>query len=71
MRSIGANRSTSKGTLMNIGEPLRIIEVEPLCTPMPGATPAPVQDLIPSSDALDTLLDLYGLSPFQTRRRCS
>ena len=28
---------------MNIGEPLRIIEVEPLCIPLPDAAPAPAE----------------------------
>jgi hypothetical protein len=29
--------------LMNIGEPLRIIEVEPLWIPLPDAAPAPTE----------------------------
>jgi hypothetical protein len=29
---------------MNIGEPLRIIEVEPLWIPLPDATPAPAEE---------------------------
>lgn len=28
---------------MNIGEPLRIIEVEPLWIPLPNVTPAPTE----------------------------
>ena len=33
---------------MNIGEPLRIIEVEPLWIPLPDVTPAPTEQ--PSSE---------------------
>ena len=28
---------------MNIGEPVRIVEVEPLWTPLPDAAPAPAE----------------------------
>lgn len=31
---------------MNIGEPLRIIEVEPLWNPLPDAPPAPTEPLV-------------------------
>jgi hypothetical protein len=31
------------GERMNIGEPLRIIEVEPLWIPLPDAAPAPTE----------------------------
>ena len=32
---------------MNIGEPLRIIEVEPLWLPLPDAPPAPAERPVP------------------------
>jgi hypothetical protein len=33
----------AEGGFMNIGEPLRIIEVEPLWIPLPNVTPAPTE----------------------------
>ena len=36
-------RVVAEGAFMNIGEPLRIIEVEPLWIPLPNVTPAPTE----------------------------
>jgi hypothetical protein len=38
-----STRRSEEARIMNIGEPLRIIEVEPLWIPLPGVEPAPVE----------------------------
>ena len=43
-RRVGAQPAPNiGGAIMNIGEPLRIIEVEPLWIPLPDAAPAPTE----------------------------